>query len=334
MRALVYRSAGDVRLEVRPDPVPAPGEVVVRPVLTGLCGTDRAIVAGRYAARPGTVLGHESVGTVTGVGPGVTAFSAGDRVAINPTGFCGTCAACRAGRTGRCAEKPAREVGISVDGALSEAVAVPAGLVAALDPALPDRRAVFAEPLACALNGLRAAALGTSDRVLVLGGGPLGLLLALAASRTARSVRVAERDPYRRALGERLLGPPGDDEEAPTLVADTTGNALETAIAAVADGGRVLLMGCDDGATATVRPFELTARGIAVVGACDYDEVMFGSALDALLELECERLLTHVLPLERYEEALNLLGVAASGTAVPGGTSRYRAMKVALGPAA
>jgi threonine dehydrogenase-like Zn-dependent dehydrogenase len=334
VRALVYRSAGDVRLEVRPEPVAGAGEVVVRPLLTGLCGTDRAIVAGRYAARPGTVLGHESIGVVAGVGAGVAAFSAGDRVAINPTGFCGACAACRAGRTGRCAEKAVREVGISVDGALSEAVAVPAGLVAALDPALPDRRAVFAEPLACALNGLRAAALDASDRVLVLGGGPLGLLLALAAARTAESVRVAERDPYRRALGERVLGPPGEDDEPPTLVADTTGNGLGTAIAAVADGGRVLLMGCDDRATATVRPFELTARGIAVVGACDYDEAMFGAALDALRELECERLLTHVLPLERYEEALDLLGVATSGAAAPGGASRYRAMKVALAPAA
>lgn len=325
MRALVYRGVGDLRLETRPEPIAEAGHVVIRPLLTGLCGTDRAIVAGRYAARPGTVLGHESVGVVTDVGSGVAGIATGERVAINPTGFCGTCPACRTGRTGRCAEKAAREIGISRDGALSEAVAVPAALVAPLDPDLPDRRAVFVEPLACALNGLRAAALDASDRMLVLGGGPLGLLLALAAARTARSVRVAERDQYRRAVGERVLGVASDGDEPPTLVADTTGNGLESAIAQVADEGRVLLMGCDEQAAATVRPFELTARGITVLGACDYDEAMFATALEELRELPCERLLTHVLPLERYGEALDLLGLATA----PG----YRAMKVALAPA-
>ncbi len=328
MKALVYRGAGDVRLEARPEPVAGGGEVVVRPLLTGLCGTDRAIVAGRYAARPGTVLGHESVGVVAAVGPGVERVARGDRVAINPTGFCGRCDTCRAGRTNRCAEKPLREVGISRDGALSEAVAVPAALVARLDPALPDRRAVFVEPLACALNGLRAGGLRDDDRVLVLGGGPLGLLLALAAARTARSVRVAERDPYRRALGEQVV-PPAPGDGPPTLVADTTGRGLTAALAEVADGGRVLLMGCDDSATATVRPFELTARGISVVGACDYDAALFGEALDVARSLPCDRLLTHVLPLDRYAEALDLLGVAPASTG-----SGYRAMKVALGPAA
>lgn len=325
MRALVYHGAGDVRLEDRPAPVAGPGEVVVRPLLTGLCGTDRAIVAGRYAARPGTVLGHESVGTVASVGPGVDAVAAGDRVALNPTGFCGRCPPCRAGRTNRCEEKSAREVGISRDGAFSEAVAVPARLVAPLDPGLPDRRAVFVEPLACALNGLRAAGLREDDRVLVLGGGPLGMLLALAAARTARSVRVAERDPYRRALAEEML-PPARNHEPPTLVADTTGRGLPDALAAVAGGGRVLLMGCDAEATATVRPFDLTARGIAIVGACDYDEPTFAEALDAVRDLPCEQLLTHILPLERYREALDLLAVTNGGG--------YRAMKVALAPTA
>ncbi len=335
MRALVYRGPGVVRLEERPVPsLAAPDDVLVRVVGTGICGTDRKILLGRFPARPGVVLGHESAGVVHAAGEGVRSLAAGDRVVINPTLYCGWCERCRRGATNFCVNKTGTEVGVDRDGTFADYVLLPERFVHRLPAAVGFSSAVLIEPLACVLNNLMAASLGMDDAVAVLGAGPIGTLCAMVAERRARRAVAAEADPYRRAATRRTLSrvvDAGESIEAacgqrPSVVVDTTGLGLEKAVRLVADGGRVVLMGFDSTYTASVPPLYLTSHGISVIGAGDYRADIFPVAVDLAAELEPGGLVTHEFPLGRYAEAFAVLG----GVTDPAPDGGYQAMKVVI----
>ncbi len=177
----------------RPTPAASPGEVLVEPILVGLCGTDRAIAAARYPAHPGVVLGHEAVGRIA---VDTSPWPVGTRVAINPTLWCGTCERCFEDKTNLCLDKSNREIGVSRDGALASLLAVPLAALTPLPNSMPDRRAVLIEPLACVLQAVKRVRLHSSDRLLVLGGGPIGAVLAMVGR--YMGVVVFERDAWRR----------------------------------------------------------------------------------------------------------------------------------------
>lgn len=330
MRALVFHAPGDLRLEERPDLQPnADDAVVVRPRLAGVCGTDRSIVGGRYRARRGIVLGHEAVGVVMATAVGVLQPRPGDRVVLNPTGFCGCCPACQRGHTNRCVEKERLELGVGRDGAFADAVCVPGRLVQGVPADVPDERAVFTEPLTCVLEAARRAALAPDDRVVVVGGGPLGLLWALHAGALGCIVVVVERDPFRLAAGIAVADVRRPEEidglQGSSLVVDTTGHGLELALRVVGNDGRVVLMGCDPTASCTLSPFELTNRGVSVFGSADYDAGLFPTGLARARDLPCERLLTAVLPLEQHDEGFRSLAVGDH-------EAPYTALKLAFAP--
>lgn len=344
MRALVYLEPGSV--ELREHPAPGVGhddDVVVRIVGTGICGTDRKILLGRFPARPGVVLGHESVGLVDEVGARVRSLVPGDRVVVNPTLYCGWCVPCRRGATNFCRNKAGTEVGVDRDGTYADRVVLPERFVQRLPADMPFRRAVLIEPLACVINNVQAASLTVDDNVAVLGAGPIGMLTAMVAARTARRVTVAERDGYRlseaRRLFECVVDVSGADSaeavvkasggERPSVVFDTTGFALGAALGMVDDGGRIVVMGFDDSYSVPLSPLQLTNRGIRVIGAGDFRGDTFPVAVDLAAGLELERLVTHEFPLESYDEALGALGgIGGSGDATAGRS--YDAMKVVL----
>ncbi|WP_145909278.1 zinc-dependent alcohol dehydrogenase [Kitasatospora viridis] len=314
---------------------------MVEIVGTGVCGTDRKILLGRFPARPGVVLGHESVGVVRETGAQVRSVGVGDRVVVNPTLYCGWCVPCRRGATNFCRHKAGTEVGVDRDGTYAETVALPERFVERVPAGLPFRSAVLIEPLACVLSNVRAASLTFDDTVVVLGAGPIGMLTALVAAREARRVTVAETDGYRleRARehfthvvdvagtdpAETLLKT--SDGERPSVVFDTTGTGLDAALRLIDDGGRVVVMGFDDTYTVPLRPLQLTNRGIQVIGAGDYRADIFPVAVDLAAELSAaprrpgtstststststllDRLVTHEFPLEQYPEAFAALG--------------------------
>ncbi|WP_329625278.1 alcohol dehydrogenase catalytic domain-containing protein [Streptomyces sp. NBC_01255] len=334
MRALVYVGPGSAALQDRPAAQLLNGDdVVVDVVGTGVCGTDRKILLGRFPARPGVVLGHESVGVVRETGPQVRSVAVGDRVVVNPTLYCGWCVPCRRGATNFCRHKAGTEVGVDRDGTYAESVTLPERFVVRVPAGLSFRSAVLIEPLACVLNNVEAAAVSFDDTVVVLGAGPIGMLTALVAARQARRVTVAEPDGYRlkRAReqfahvvdvagtdpAEAVLK--GSDGERPSLVFDTTGVGLDAALRLVDDGGRIVVMGFDDTYAVPLRPLRLTNRGIRLIGAGDYRADTFPVAVDLAVELSgpksgtgevpfLERLVTHEFPLERYEDAFAALG--------------------------
>ncbi|WP_372426180.1 zinc-dependent alcohol dehydrogenase [Salinarimonas chemoclinalis] len=335
MRALELRAGPSLALVDRPRPrVEAEDDVVVRIVHSGICGTDRSILVGKFAAVEGTVLGHESVGLVEAVGPAVEALQPGDRVIVNPTLYCGQCDACRAGRLNFCSEKRGNEIGIDRDGTFADAFRVSARFLHRVPDDMSLERAVMVEPLVCALNNVRAGGLSVGETIIVLGGGPMGVITTMLALRIGAVATLVEADPTRRELCREILG--GLDDERLTIVApdapalaagadvvvDSVGNLLETAVPLARSAGRVVVMGFDSRATATLKPLDILMRGVRIIGAGDYDSAIFPLGVELARTLPLERVVTDRLPLEKHEEAFARLS--------PQKGAPYGAMKVLL----
>jgi threonine dehydrogenase-like Zn-dependent dehydrogenase len=226
VRALVFDSqpAGQPRLHLARDlpiPNPPPGEVRVRTTLAGICNTDIEIVRG-YAGFQG-VLGHEFVGVVDAAeDPSLV----GRRVAGEINVYCGACPTCRAGRTTHCPNRTT--LGIhSRDGVLADYFCLPARNLHLLPDHLSDEAAVFIEPLAAACQVLEQAQVRPTDRVLVLGDGKLGLLVAQVVALTGCDLTAVGRHPEKldilsaRGIATQLDG--SDLEGNADLVIECTG---------------------------------------------------------------------------------------------------------------
>lgn len=206
MKALVY--TGPERLEHRdlPDPVPGPGEVLVRVESVGICGSDMHAFLGHDERRPAPlVLGHEVAGTVAGTGR---------RVTVNPLVTCGTCPACLAGRDNLCATRqiismPPRP------GGFAQAVVLPERNLVAIPDHVTADQAALAEPIACGWHGVRLArtAMPGAATALVIGGGAIGVgaALSLRAQGIGAVTLVEPNAPRRAYLAERC----GLDARAP-----------------------------------------------------------------------------------------------------------------------
>src|SRR6476659_6849160 len=216
MRALRFHAAHDLRIEdVAEPPAPGPGEVVVRVVTCGICGTDlHEYMAGPIVtpvephpltgAQNPQILGHEFAGEVVAVGAGVRSVAEGDRVAIMPLAYCGHCAYCRRGLQHLCATMGC--VGLShAWGGMAEFATVAEYQVVRLTETVDYRQGALIEPTAVAAYGVERAGVAPGDSVLVTGAGPIGALAALCAQAAgASSVYISEPNPARRARAEAL----------------------------------------------------------------------------------------------------------------------------------
>ncbi|HEX6445581.1 MAG TPA: alcohol dehydrogenase catalytic domain-containing protein [Streptosporangiales bacterium] len=202
MKAVVYTAPGELRLTDVPVPRPAAGEVLVEVGHVGICGSDLLVWEGGLdRVRPPVVLGHEFCGTVVDAN-GCGGVRDGQRVAVEPLLNCGRCLACRAGHGHVC--RTLRVIGVDVDGAAARYVTVPAARLHALPDGVPLRDAALTEPTSVAVHMVRRSGVGPGDRVLVLGGGPIGVLVALVArTNGVADLVVSEPNPRRR---ERLAG--------------------------------------------------------------------------------------------------------------------------------
>jgi len=183
---------------------PEPGQVRIRVAYTGLCGTDLHIFHGDMDARVATplTLGHEMSGTIDTLGLGVKGWSVGDPVTVMPLDWDGTCAACLAGNSHICQNLDF--VGIDSPGALQGLWNVSADALVAVPASIDLKAAALVEPVAVAVHDVRRSELAPGDKAVVLGGGPIGVLIACVARRFGGDVVVVELDGKRRAQIEAL----------------------------------------------------------------------------------------------------------------------------------
>lgn len=354
MRAVRWHGAGDVRVDEVAEPAAAPGEVVVAVAACGLCGSDlhEYLHGPVYIPKrphpltgvvPPVTLGHEFAGEVVAAGPGVAWPRPGARVTVNPCLVCGECRWCRSGRRNHCARLAT--VGLSRDGALAPLVAVPADGCHALPPEVSDEEGAVVEPLAVAVHACRRARLAPGERVVVVGAGPVGLLvLQVARARGAGWVAVveprAERRAMARALGaDEVLDPGAAD--AGRLVADLTDGeraevafecvgspaALATAVRVSGKCGRIVLVGLLP-EPVPLNALQILAHEKEIVGSSAYvDEFPEAVELLARRRVRVAPLLTARVSLERAvaDGILALLRPEAGHVKIlvtPGGTGR------------
>jgi (R,R)-butanediol dehydrogenase/meso-butanediol dehydrogenase/diacetyl reductase len=202
MRAAVLQQPFEpLAIVERDDPLPQDDELLLKVDACGICGSDLH-VSDAYPL-PGLVLGHEFCGTVEASGRSVEGFEPGDRVTALSLATCGTCAACLTGRPRKCPS--AVMIGMERQGGYAEYVTMPARNVYRLPNTLDDRHGALIEPLAVGLHTVDRASLEPGDDVLVIGGGPVGLAVALWARQLgAREVVVSDPVDYRRSLAEKV----------------------------------------------------------------------------------------------------------------------------------
>ena len=327
MKAVVYDAPRSFSIQDIPIPVPGPGEVLIKVIQTGVCGTDLHVHEGDFYAAFPLIPGHEIVGTVDGVGDGVTSFQVGERVTVNPNISCGQCHACRSGRPLLC--RSLTGIGINCPGGFAEYLTAPTTHTYNVD-GLDDDTAAATEPTACAMHGLETLQVRPGSTALVFGAGPAGLLLSqLLVGGGAATVTVAASTAFKLARARELgidatylmnrddlagdvtalmkaSGGVGYD-----IVVEATGapSVTETTVGLTRDGGTVMFYGVagpED--TIRVRPYDIFRREITIKGS--FAEISsFPAAIEALRSgrARTEGLITHRFAIDDYAAALETL---------------------------
>lgn len=250
-------------------------EILVKPACCGICGTDVHILRhGFIGTRYPVIPCHEFSGHVAAVGRNVTGFKEGDFVTVDPNVTCGTCRWCRMGRPNLC--DSLTPIGVGRPGAAAEYVAVPARNTFLVNESIGHGIAALIEPLACALHAVDSAQ-GIRDRnVLVIGGGTMGLLIAISASQLGAG-RITLSDPSadklsvaRRAGVDLAVAPNDLSDEKFDVVFEAAGvpAALAAALTKVEKTGAMVQVGVHDAdASASFSPFKLYEHEFRFIGS-------------------------------------------------------------------
>lgn len=322
MRAVVYDRPEQFAVRDVPVPDPGPGEVRLRVLVAGLCGTDRHLHVGEFGPTYPLTPGHEFVGEVVAAGERAEALM-GHRVVVDNTASCGHCVECRRARPAYCRHLVAQ--GVNAPGGFAEQVLTDADrcfLVDDLDPEV----AVLTEPVACVVHGLDVLQLRPGADVLLFGAGPTGLILSslLARSGAGRltvaaptaakldlarvrgadlTVRLDRRDPASAKARLRALAPDGFD-----VVIEATGapSVLASTLELVRSGGTVFVYGVTPESTQwPVAPYDIFRRELTVKGSFA-QQFSFDRALSALRtrRVDPEGIISRQFDLSSYGEAL------------------------------
>ena len=314
------------KIEYRQGPVPhaGPGELVIRTRAVGLCGTDlKAFLRGHPYFKPPCILGHEFAGTISEVGAGVKEFAVGEAVVAAPYVECGQCDLCLRDLGELCKQKA------FVSGALQEYIRIPREIVNAatyrLPPGVDFIAGSLAEPLACVVNGIEKASIEKRDSVLVVGGGPMGALLALMARTITPRIAVSEIasaricalhdlvltvvDPSQEDIPQQLAECFGSPQTDKVLIAVGMRTVAEEAMTWAAPGGTVLLFGgLPKEDRLTIDPFAVHYQEVSIVGSFGYRLDHFHTAISWLNQhsAEAARLVTHTVPFEQVEAGFEI----------------------------
>lgn len=327
MKASLWVGPEKVEFREIPRPTPKPGEALVKVAYAGICGTDMMIYMGLHPrAQAPLVASHEFAGVVVDANGGPV--PEGTQVAINPLISCGYCFACRTGRPHVCATL--KLVGIDSDGGFAEYAAVPFHTLVPVPDSVPLKQAALIEPLAVAVHAVRVSALKVGDVTAVLGAGPVGILVAeVARMAGARRVIVSEVSPKRLEIAREMGFDTVDPRETDLVayVREATDGAgvpvvfesagVQSTVSASADlvqiAGQIMQVAMPKKAPA-VDFTKLLFKEVNIGTIRVYRAVEdFQTAVDiaAAGTLDLERPATHVLPLERLDEGMELMHAAS-----------------------
>ncbi|HWJ21088.1 MAG TPA: alcohol dehydrogenase catalytic domain-containing protein [Gemmatimonadaceae bacterium] len=343
MRATVFVGKNQIEVREVPRPHAGPGEAVIRVTLTTICGTDIHILRGEYAVRPGLVIGHEPVGVIEELGPGVTGYEIGDRVLVGAITPCGQCLACLSGQLSQCGHGGTYEAiggwrfGNTIDGAQAEYLLVPNAQanLAKIPGDLRDEQVVLLSDIASTgFSGAESGKVRPGDSVVVFGQGPIGLCAAIGARLMGAALVIGvDPDAHRRDVARTLgvdvtIDPTGVD--VPTQVKTITGGGADVSIEALGTqmtfegalrslrpGGTLSSLGVYSGKLAV--PYDAFAAGIGdykiVTTLCPGGKERMRRLMELVKHgrVDLTPLLTHRFPLDRIAEAYALFGEHKDG---------------------
>jgi L-iditol 2-dehydrogenase len=331
MLAAVYRGINDVRLETVPVPEIGAGELLLRVHTCGVCGTDlKKIATGSHSAP--RIFGHETSGVVAAVGAGVERFVPGDRVVVFHHIPCRDCYYCRHQTFAQCATY--KKVGCTAGfepsgGGFAEYVRVMDWIVEQGTVKIPQgvsfEQACFVEPVNTCMKGIAALRLQPGETVLVIGQGPIGIILSVLARRAGARVITSDLYAERLKIGESL----GFEETVDASRQDVTGfvreqtdgrgadavvlavganGLIRSAMDAARPGGRVLLFAQTQRGEVTVDPAAICVDEKTLVGSYSASVDLQEESARFVMsrELDLEQLISHRFPLEESAKALEL----------------------------
>ena len=334
MKALVFEGPENIKFREVPIPKAGFGEVVIQVTLTTICGTDLHILRGEYPVKRGLIIGHEPVGRIHQIGPGVTGYTVGDRVLVGAITPCGQCGFCLDGHSSQCGGPIGGwQFGNTINGAQAEYLLVPHAQanLAKIPDELSDRQVVLLADIAS--TGFSAAESGgvkLGDSVAIFAQGPIGLCATVGARlRGAAKIITVDGDPFRREMSKRMGANVVFDADDPQLIdniKDATNGAgvdvaiealglqttFESALRSLKPGGTLSSLGVYSGKlTIPLDPF---AAGLGdhkiVTTLCPGGKERMRRLLALVAEgrVDLTPLLTHTFPLDGITEAYELFG--------------------------
>ncbi len=324
MKAAVLREGGHVRVEDVPDPEPGGRQVVLRVIYCGICGSDlHALRAGGLAE--GAILGHEIVGEITALGPGVRGFEVGDRVTTLSAVPCDQCDRCEAGMFRTCRNGWQIFGYTGVPGGYAELLLTHSSIIEKVPDETTDIVAAFNEPAIVGVHAVRISRMRPGDTAVIIGAGPIGLLVLQAARLTNPGpIFVVEPSVGRRQVAMKLgatacFDPFNDDvagfllretDVGPDVVFECAGarGTLQSAIEWVRPGGQVMVPGVnmeDD----EISPLAMVGKECEIVGSLGGGE-LFADVLGMLSRglIDVEPMVSRIVSLHELDAVLQELG--------------------------
>lgn len=303
---------------IRPEPRATGSQVAIAVAFCGVCGSDLHMLHDT-AFPAGSVLGHEFSGVVSGIGPDATAVAVGDRVSVVPYERCGRCRYCRSGRENLCVDGGhfGSVLGVQRPGGLAATVIADETAVVRLPDAATLEQGALAEPVAVAHRAAGRAVSAPDEPVVVVGTGPIGILVSLILrAKGFTEVTAVDRNPARRTLAESLgirVAAADEDDLAGTLSAydaatflDCSGapQAITAQIDAVRRGGRVVLVGL--GAPVELNAWDAIHKEVEIVGSAGYGRSDFSHAIELLASdaIPSAALITRTAPVDHAADVV------------------------------
>jgi len=343
MRANVFRGKNDIRVEEVERPRAGFGEAVIRITLTTICGTDLHILRGEYPVRQGLVIGHEPVGVIEELGPGVTGYEVGERVLVGAITPCGQCRACLSGHLSQCGHGEGYEAtggwrfGNTIDGAQAEYLRVPhaqANLAKIPDELTDEQVVLLADIASTGFSGAESGGIKIGDSIVVFAQGPIGLCATAGARLMGASLVIGiDGDDNRLRMAKRMgadvvLDYREVDVEAEvkrltgggadvSIEALGTQQTFESALRCLRPGGTLSSLGVYSGKLQV--PYEAFAAGLGdhriVTTLCPGGKERMRRLMETVKHgrVDLTPLLTHTFSLEQIADAYDLFGERMDG---------------------